>query len=145
MIPLLTLGIPGSAGAAIMLAALMLHHVQPGPLLFTKDPELIYAIFASFTLANIFMIFVSMVVARSFGLLMKTDPIILYAFILVMSLLGAFAVRNNVADIFICLAFGIIGYFMRRQNFPTAPLVLGVILGPLAESYFMTSVATYGT
>jgi putative tricarboxylic transport membrane protein len=145
MIPLLTLGIPGSAGAAIMLAALMLHHVQPGPLLFTKDPELIYAIFASFTLANIFMIFVSMVVARSFGLLMKTDPIILYAFILVMSLLGAFAVRNNVADIFICLAFGIIGYFMRRHDFPTAPLVLGVILGPLAESYFMTSVATYGT
>lgn len=145
MIPLLTLGIPGSAAAAIMLAALMLHHVQPGPLLFTKDPDLIYAIFASFTLANIFMIFVSMVVARSFGLLMRTDPIILYAFILVMSLLGAFAVRNNVADIFICLAFGIMGYFMRRQNFPTAPLVLGVILGPLAESYFMTSVASHGT
>jgi putative tricarboxylic transport membrane protein len=145
MIPLLTLGIPGSGGAAIMLAALMLHQVQPGPMLFVKDPDLIYAIFASFILANIFMIFVSMVVARGFGLLMRTNPIILYAFILVMSLLGAFAVRNNVADIFICLAFGIIGYFMRRQNFPTAPLVLGVILGPLAESYFMSAVASYGT
>ncbi len=145
LIPLLTLGIPHSAGAAIMLAALMLHQVQPGPLLFTKNPDMIYAIFASFTLANLFMILVSMVVARGFGVIMKTPPTILYAFILVLSLLGAYAVRNNIADVFICIGFGIVGYFMRRMNFPTAPLVLGVILGPLGENYFLSSVANYGT
>lgn len=145
LIPMLTLGIPGSAGAAIMLAALILHKVQPGPLLFTKQPEMLYAIFASFLLANVFMILVSMVVARGFGLVLKTNPTILYAFILILSLIGAFAVRSNLADVIISLAFGILGYLMKRMQFPTAPLVLGVILGPLAEGYFMTSVATYGT
>lgn len=145
LIPMLTLGIPSSAGAAIMLAALMLHNVQPGPLLFTKQPEMLYTIFASFLLANVFMIVVSMGVARVFGVVMKTNPTILYAFILVLSLIGAFAVRNNVADVFICVGFGILGYLMLRFGFPTAPLVLGVILGPLAEGYFMTSIANYGT
>jgi putative tricarboxylic transport membrane protein len=145
MIPMLTLGIPSSAASAIMLAALMLHQVQPGPLLFSKNPEMIYAIFAAFILANVLMIVVSMIVARFFGALMRTNPTVLYAFILVLSLLGAFAVRNNVADIFICLAFGIVGYFMRRHGFPTAPMVIGVVLGPLAEGYFMNSIANYGT
>jgi putative tricarboxylic transport membrane protein len=145
MIPMLTLGIPSSAASAIMLAALMLHQVQPGPLLFSKNPEMIYAIFAAFILANVLMIVVSMIVARFFGALMRTNPTILYAFILVLSLLGAFAVRNNVADVFICLAFGILGYFMRRHGFPTAPMVIGVVLGPLAEGYFMNSIANYGT
>ncbi len=145
MIPLLTLGIPGSAAAAIMLAALMLHNVQPGPMLFTKSPDMIYAIFASFILANLLMIVVSMVVARSFGLLMSVNQTVLYAFILVLCLVGAFAVRNNIADVYFAVAFGIIGYYMRRWNLPTPPLVLGVVLGPLAEGYFMTAVATYGT
>lgn len=145
MIPLLTLGIPGSAGAAIMLAALMLHNVQPGPMLFKNNPDMIYAIFASFTLANVMMIVVSMIVARSFGALMRVNQTVLYAFILVLCLIGAFAVRNNIADVFLAVAFGIMGYYMRRWGLPTAPLVLGVVLGPLAEGYFMTAMATYGT
>ena len=128
-----------------MLAALTLHSVQPGPLLFTKQPEMLYTIFASFLLANVFMIIVSMAVARGFGLVMKTNPTILYAFILMLSLIGAFAVRNNMADVIVCVGFGIIGYLMHRFQFPTAPLVLGLILGPLAEGYFMTSIANYGT
>src|SRR6185295_11497230 len=74
LIPMLTLGIPSSAGSAIMLAALVLHNVQPGPLMFTKQPEMLYTIFASFLLANVFMILVSMLVARGFGVVMKTNP-----------------------------------------------------------------------
>jgi putative tricarboxylic transport membrane protein len=140
---MLTLGIPGSAGAAIMLAALMLHGVQPGPQLFTKDPQLIYGIFASFILANVMMVVISALVARSFGALMKADVTVIYAFIIVLSVVGAFGVRNNITDVYICIAFGILGYFMKRYGFPTAPLVLGVILGPLAEGYFMTSLANY--
>lgn len=143
MIPLLTLGIPGSAGAAIMLAALTLHGVQPGPLLYSKNPDMLYAIFASFTLANVFMIVVSALVARAFGTLMKADPTAICAFIVVFSVVGAFGVRNNIADVYICIAFGILGFLMKRFGFPTAPLVLGVILGPLAEGYFMTSMANY--
>lgn len=143
LIPLLALGIPGSAAAAIMLAALILHGVQPGPMLYTKNPEMLYAIFASFTLANLFMILVSVGVARCFGAIMRTDPAIICAFIVVFSLVGAFGVRNNIADVYICVAFGILGFYMRRFGFPTAPMVLGVILGPLAEGYFMTSMANY--
>jgi putative tricarboxylic transport membrane protein len=143
LIPLLTLGIPGSAGAAIMLAALMLHGVQPGPALYTKDPGMLYAIFASFTLANVFMVIVSVGVTRFFGALMRADPAIICAFIAIFSVVGAFGVRNNIADVYLCLVFGVLGFYMRRFGFPTAPMVLGVILGPLAEGYFMTSMANY--
>jgi putative tricarboxylic transport membrane protein len=143
LIPLLTLGIPSTAASAIMLAALIGHGVQPGPMLYQKNPEMLYAIFASFTLANLFMILVSVVVARGFGTLMRTNPAIICAFIIVFSLVGAFGVRNNIADVYICIAFGIIGFYMRRFGFPTAPMVLGVVLGPLAEGYFMTSLANY--
>jgi putative tricarboxylic transport membrane protein len=143
MIPLLALGIPGSAAAAIMLAALTLHGVQPGPLLYTKNADMLYAIFASFTLANLFMVAISVVVARFFGTLMKSDPTVICAFIVVCSVIGAFGVRNNIADVYICLAFGVLGFYMRRLGFPVAPMVLGVILGPLAEGYFMTSMANY--
>jgi putative tricarboxylic transport membrane protein len=143
LIPLLTLGIPSTAASAIMLAALIGHGVQPGPMLYQKNPDMLYAIFASFTLANLFMILVSVVVARGFGTLMRTDPAIICAFIIVFSLVGAFGVRNNIADVYICIAFGILGFSMRRFDFPTAPVVLGVVLGPLAEGYFMTSLANY--
>ena len=143
LIPLLTLGIPGSAGAAIMLAALTLHGVQPGPALYTKNPDMLYAIFASFTLANVFMVIVSVGVTRFFGALMRADPAIICAFIAIFSVVGAFGVRNNMADVYLCLVFGVLGFYMRRFGFPAAPMVLGVILGPLAEGYFMTSMANY--
>lgn len=143
MIPMLTLGIPGSSASAIMLAALMLKGVQPGPLLFSKDPSLVYAIFAAFLVGNFLMVGISIVVARFFGRLMSADPAIIGAFIVVFSLVGAFAIRNNMADVYLCIAFGIVGYGCKLLEFPTAPLVLGVILGPLAERYFMTSMANY--
>jgi len=143
MIPLLTLGIPGSAATAIMLAALVLHGVTPGPLLFATQTDMVYTIFASLLLANVFMIGAGVLVARGFSSLLKVPPTVLGAFIVVMSVVGAYGVRNNLFDVYVCLFFGIVGYVMKRVNFPTAPLVLGVILGPLAERYFLTSLANY--
>lgn len=143
MIPLLTLGIPGSAATAIMLAALVLHGVTPGPLLFATQSDLVYTVFASLLLANLCMIGAGALVARSFASLMRVPPTILGAFIVVLSVVGAYGVRNNIADVYICLVFGVIGYLMKRFDFPSAPLVLGVILGPLAERYLMTSLANY--
>ncbi|MCF8150916.1 MAG: tripartite tricarboxylate transporter permease [Burkholderiaceae bacterium] len=143
MIPLLTLGIPGSAATAIMLAALVLHGVTPGPLLFATQSDMVYTIFASLLLANLCMIGAGAAVARGFSLLMKVPPTVLGAFIVILSVVGAFGVRNNIADVYICLSFGVLGYAMNRFAFPSAPLVLGVILGPLAERYFMTSLANY--
>jgi putative tricarboxylic transport membrane protein len=143
MIPLLTLGIPGSAATAIMLAALLLHGVNPGPLLFATDPSLVYTVFVSMIVANLLMIAAGFAVARGFAQLMRIPPAILGAFIVVLSVIGAFGVRNNLFDIHVCLFFGLAGYAMKRWNFPSAPLVLGVILGPLAERYFLTSLANY--
>jgi len=143
MIPLLTLGIPGSAATAIMLAALVLHGVTPGPMLFATQSELVYTVFASMILANLFMVLAGVMVARGFATLMRVPPTVLGAFIVVLSVVGAYGVRNNIADVYICLAFGVLGYLMKHFSFPSAPLVLGVILGPLAERYFMTSMANY--
>lgn len=143
MVPLLTLGIPGSAATAIMLAAMMLHGVNPGPLLFLNDPTMVYTIFAAMILANILMIFAGIGVAQFFSTLMKTPPAVLGAFIILLSIIGAYGVRNNIFDVYVCLFFGLVGWVMKRIGFPTAPLVLGVILGPLAERYFMTSLANH--
>lgn len=143
MIPLLTLGIPGSAATAIMLAALVLKGVTPGPMLFTTQTGLVYAIFASLLLANLFMIVAGVLIARGFSAFMKVPPAILSGFIVVLSVLGSYGVRNNVFDVYVCMIFGVIGYVMKRYNFPAAPMVLGVILGPLAERYFLTSLANY--
>ena len=142
-IPLLTLGIPGSAATAIMLAALMLHGVNPGPMLFITGVDLIYTVFAAYLVANLLMIAVGMLVARAFALLMRIPPVLLFGFIVVLCLVGAFGVRNNMADVYICIGFGILGYLLRRFSVPSAPLILGVILGPLAERYFLTSMISY--
>jgi putative tricarboxylic transport membrane protein len=143
LIPLLTLGIPGSAATAIMLAAMLIHGINPGPLLFTTDPTLVYTIFASMLIANVLMIVAAIGVARGFSTLMRVPPAILGAFIIVLSVIGAYGVRNNIFDVYVCLAFGVAGFFMKHLHFPSPPLVLGVILGPLAERYFLTSLANY--
>jgi len=143
MIPLLTLGIPGSAATAIMLAALVLHGVTPGPLLFATQTDLVYTVFASLLLANLAMIVAGVLVARGFSTILKVPPTILGGLIIVMSVVGAYGVRSNIFDVYVCLFFGLVGYVMKRTDFPAAPLVLGVILGPLAERYFMTSLANY--
>ena len=138
-IPLLTLGIPGSAATAIMLAALMLHGVNPGPMLFITSVDLVYTVFAAYLVANLLMIAVGLLVARAFAMIMRIPAVLLFGFIVVLCLVGAFGVRNNIADVYICIGFGILGYVLRRFGIPAAPLILGVILGPLAERYFLTS------
>lgn len=142
-IPMLTLGIPGSAATAIMMAALMLKGVDPGPLLFINGKELVYTVFAGYLLANLLMVVMGMAVARSFAVLMRVPAPILFGFIIVLCVVGAFGVRNNIADVYFCLAFGIVGYFMKRFGIPSAPFILGVILGPLAERYFLTSMVAH--
>lgn len=142
-IPLLTLGIPGSAATAIMLAALMIQGIQPGPQLFLTSADLVYTVFAGYLVANLLMIVAGLVVARGFATLMRIPQVVLFGFITLLCLVGAFGVRNNVADIYICLFFGLVGYAFRRADIPVPPLILGVILGPLAERYFLTSMLSY--
>lgn len=140
-IPLLTLGIPGSAATAVMMIALTMQGVQLGPMLFINSTGLVYTVFAAYLLANVLVLGIGPVLARGFSLLIKLPPPILFGLIVVLCFAGAFSVRNNMADVFVCFGFGIVGFVFRQCNIPAAPLVLGVILGKLAESYFLTAMA----
>ncbi len=144
MIPLLTLGIPGSGATAVMMGAFLLHGIQPGPLLFNKAPEAVYTIFVGMLVCNLIMILAGLITAKFFAELMRVPEHILCAFIVSFCLLGAFALRNDLADVWFMALFGILGYFMRRYNLPIPPLILGLILGPLAESYFLTTLIGVG-
>src|SRR5262245_31406891 len=144
MIHLLTLGIPGSAATAVMMGAFLLHGLQPGPLLFVKQPEAVHAIFAGMILANVLMIGLGFLAALSFATVMKVPPPVLNTFIVVFCVIGAFALRNDLADVWLTALFGILGFVMRRYGLPVPALVMGVILGPLAEQYFLTSMISHG-
>ena len=144
-IPMLTLGIPGSASTAVMMSALMVKGINPGPILFVEGKELIYTIFAGYLLANVLMVILGMVVARGFSYVMKMPPALLYSVIVILAIVGTISVRGNPADLFYCVFFGVLGYLMKRFSIPTTPMILGVILGPLAEPYFLITMASYDT
>jgi putative tricarboxylic transport membrane protein len=144
MIPLLTLGIPGSGATAVMMGAFLLHGIQPGPLLFSKSPEAVYTIFVGMLVCNLIMILAGLITAKFFSELMRVPENILSAFIISFCLLGAFALRNDMTDVWFMIIFGIVGYFMRRYDLPSPPLILGLILGPLAEKYFLTTMIGCG-
>lgn len=142
MIPLLTLGIPGSGATAVLLAAFVLHGIQPGPLLFVTSPQMLYTIFAGMLAANLFMIFGGLVCARGITYIMRVPAPVLMSFILSFCLLGAYATNNSMADVWFTVAFGVLGFLCRRLDVPTAPMILGLILGPLAERFFVTTMVT---
>ncbi len=139
MIPLLTMGIPGSGATAIMLAAFMLKGVQPGAQVFLTQPELIYAIFASVFASLIGMVLMGYFAIKALVKVLDLKEAPVSAFVVMFCFIGALAARNNVNDLWTIVAFGAVGYLFEKFHFPIAPMVLGAILGPLAESYFLTS------
>lgn len=139
MIPLLTLGIPGDAVAAILLGALVVQGIQPGPQLFATSGELVYTLFAGMIIANILMVIFGVSGIRLFVKILLVPKKILAPLILILSTVGAYAISNNIFDVFTMLVAGIIGYFMKKYGFPASPIVLALILGPMAESEFRRS------
>lgn len=143
LIPLLVLGIPGSAAAAVILGVFLLHNVQPGPQIFVQQPELMYSIFAAYLLSLAFMFAIGVFGVRLFVRVLRVPAAYVAAFVAVLSFIGVFTLRQAMADVWLMLAFGLIGYFMQRKNYPIAALVLGVILGPLAERFFRTAMIAH--
>jgi putative tricarboxylic transport membrane protein len=133
MVPLLTLGIPGDVVTAVMLGALLLIGLRPGPLLFKERPDVVNAIFAGLLLANVLILLLGILSVKIFPKVLLVPNSILFPIILALCFLGSFSLGNSVYDMFIALVFGVIGYVMRKNGFPAAPVVLGVILGPIAE------------
>jgi putative tricarboxylic transport membrane protein len=133
MVPLLTLGIPGSAGTAIMLGAFLIHGLKPGPLLFMQQPVLVYSIFVGMFLANLSIIILAKLFIKYFSRIIELPYNILGPGIIIFCVVGTFAIRNSFGDIWIMIFFAIIGFFMERYGYPLAPIILGVVLGPIAE------------
>lgn len=134
LVPTLALGIPGSNSAAIMLAALILHGIQPGPFLLTKHAELVYTLFAGLILVNLLMIPVGIVILHLCLLALKLAPPVLIASVLALIVIGTYAGDLFLLNPLLALVFGVIGYGMRVYGFSAAATVLGMVLGVLAES-----------
>jgi putative tricarboxylic transport membrane protein len=144
MMHLFALGIPGSGATAVMLGAFLLHGIQPGPMLFTKTPEAVYTIFMGFAICNLIMIPAGLICAKFFSELMKVPEIMLSAFIIAFCVIGAFALRNDMNDVWFMVISGFAGYLMRRLSLPVPPMILGLVLGPMAEKFFMTTIIGAG-
>ena len=131
--PLMALGIPGDVTAAIMLGALLIHDVVPGPTFITEEPVLAYSIFIAFFMANFIMLGLQSVLLRVFVLFTRIPMYVLAAVILAFSSIGVFALNNIGFDMWTLFWFGILGFVMRQTGFPLAPMILGVVLGNIAE------------
>lgn len=143
LIPLLALGIPGSGATAVILGAFMLHGVQPGPQVLLTSSAMVYTIFASVFIGIIFMCILGYFAIRPLVKILDFPESIVSAFVMLFCFVGALAIRGNVTDLWLMIGFGVVGYLFERFGFPIAPLVLGVILGPLAEEAFMNSMISF--
>jgi putative tricarboxylic transport membrane protein len=143
LVPLLALGIPGSGATAVMLGAFMLHGVQPGPQILLTSADMVYTIFASLFIGIVLMCVLGFFAIRPLVKVLDFPEAVVSAFIMVFCFIGALSIRSNVTDLWLMIAFGFIGYLFDRFRFPIAPMVLGVILGPLAEEAFMNSMISF--
>lgn len=141
MIPLLALGVPGSASAAVLLGGLTVQGVAPGPLLMTERASLIYALYAGFIVAVVFMLAVGRLGIPLWVRVVSLRPQILMPLVVGISLIGAFVLRGNLADAWFALFFGLVGFAMLRRGYPLAPAVLGLILGPMVETNYRRALA----
>jgi len=138
-VPLLTLGIPTNSVLALLLAALMLHGVTPGPLLLFKYPDVFWGTIASMYIGNIMLLILNLPLIGVFVQILKVPYRILSPLIIMFVLLGAYALNNSVIDVLVTILFGLLGYIMKRYNFEAAPLVLAFVLGPMMETSFRQS------
>ena len=136
LVPMLALGLPTSATAAVVLVAFQSFNIQPGPMLFQTSPEVVWGLIASLFIGNALLLVLNLPLIRFWVLLLKIPTHYLYAGITTFALLGAYALNNSTFDLQVALAVGFIGYLFRRFGVPVTPLIIGVILGPLAELQF---------
>jgi putative tricarboxylic transport membrane protein len=143
MVPLLALGIPGSGATAVILGAFLLHGVQPGPQIFQTSGDMVYTIFASMFASVIGMCLLGYFAIKPLIWVLKLPEAVTSAFVALFCFVGAYSARNSVTDLWMIVTFGVVGYLFERFRFPIAPMVLGCILGPVAETSFMTSMIAY--
>lgn len=133
LIPLLTLGIPGDSVTAVLLGALMIHGLRPGSAMFTEKPDVIIGLFTAFLIATVFMVLFQVIGVRFFVKVLNVPVHYLIPALTVLSLVGSYAIRNSFFDVILTLCIGTAGYLLKKGGFPTAPVVLGLVLGAMFE------------
>jgi len=144
LVPLFALGIPGSATAAVMLGAFIMHGLQPGPNLMTTNGDMVYAIFMGLLIVNVVVLLFSKPFIMMFSKLLTVPYAVIGPLIIIFCTLGTFAIRNSMFDVMIMFVFGIVGFLLEKIKFPLITVVLGVVLGILAESEFRRSIEISG-
>lgn len=134
LIPVLTLAVPGSAPAAVLLAAMFIHGIRPGPLIMITNPSFIYEVTAMVFLATASILLFGLLLTKPLMLVLRVPPSRLMPIILVLCTVGSFAIASRLFDVWVMLGFGVAGFILRQYGFPMAPLILGVVLGPILDS-----------
>nr|WP_158059672.1 tripartite tricarboxylate transporter permease [Halorussus halophilus] len=144
LIPTLSFGIPGSGSTAVLLGGLIMHGLRPGPDLFTSQIGITYSVFLALLFGNLIILFVGLIVVPRTGYLTQVDTDLIIPVIVVLSSLGALALRNNWVDVWTIIVLGMVGYFMKKYNYSIIAFVLGAILGPIAEENLYRSLSISG-
>jgi putative tricarboxylic transport membrane protein len=143
MIPLLTLGIPFAAPSAIMLATLRMNNVEPGPMMFITHQDVFWTFIAAMYIGNVMLLILNLPLVGLFAKIALIRPAILIPVISVLCLVGVYSVRNNFFDVWVMIAAGVVGFFLRRWGYPTAPFIIGVVLGPTTENSLRQSLLMF--
>ena len=143
-VPLLTLGVPGSASTAILMGALMMFGLRPGPMLFEKSPEFVWGLIASMYVGNVMLILMVLLFVPLFVRALLVPKASLNAIVIAFILVGAYSLNNSMFDVYLTIGFGFIGYFMKKLKYPGAPLVLALVLGQLLETSMRQSLILSG-
>lgn len=138
-VPALVFGIPGDSITAIVIGVLFMQGLQPGPTVFQERPEIIYAVYLSFIVANLLMLLYGYLAIKGTGLILRVPRNILMPAIVMFSIVGAYAINNSMFDVGVMLAMGVLGFLLELAGVPVAPVVLGMVLGPILEKNFMMS------
>ena len=139
LIPLLTLSIPGSAPAALFLGVMIIHGLRPGPMLFVQNAVEVYTLISGFALINILLIGVGIICCKGFSQMLRIPQPVLMTLIVVLSVIGSFAINKNIMDIYVMFFAGLVGYIMVKFDYPVSPVALALLLGPTFESCFQLS------
>jgi putative tricarboxylic transport membrane protein len=142
LVTIMAFGIPGDAVTAVMLGALTIHGIQPGPLFISQNSQLAYGIFAAYLIAHFIMLAIMFVGVRWFLRIVTVPRAILFPTILVLCVVGAYALDNTMANVYVLAVFGVVGYLMVKGGLPLAPLILGVILGDQIEINLIRAIMT---
>lgn len=139
MVPLLALGIPFAPPTAMLMGALMIHGVQPGPLFMKQCPDIFWGVIASMYIGNVVLLILNLPLVSVFASIMRIPQHLLMGIILVLCLVGSFSINNSVLDVYIVIGMGLLGYILKKLKFDLAPLILGLVLGPMIEKDFRQS------